>query len=241
MRYFISILALIMFSTALYSQTEGKWLRAFPITDYIVELDDSTRVVQLEMPEGFRIPDKQLAIAYGTYRNSPADAVNKGYGRCQLVKGLYHYFSIGLNKSKVPLQGGDLLYMHLDSTNIHFGRIPKLASHFIRFQNIYENPFYDRYLVFNKWNLADEENLLDSMLTDIHFTGQWLKENNPDQNQSVSSGRYEGKTIFDVMIGCRREDLLSFLDFVIEYPRNYAGGTWKLTETFATWVSRKPL
>ena len=241
MRFFILSLAMITFSNLLYSQTEGKWLRAFPITDYIVELDDSTRVVQLEMPEGFGIPDKQLAIAYGVYRSSSADAVSKGYGRCHLVKGVYHYFSIGHNNSKIPLQAGDLLYMHLDTTNIHFGRIPKLASHFIRFQNIYDNPFYDRYLVFTTWSRADEENLQDSMLADIHFTGQWLKENNPDQNQKVTGGRYEGKTIFDVMTGCRSEDLLSFLDFVIEYPRNYAGGTWKLTETFATWVSRNPL
>ena len=216
-------------------------MRAFPITDYIVELDDSTRVVQLEMPEGFRIPDKQLAIAYGTYRNSAGDAVSKGYGRCHLVKGVYHYFSIRNNHSGMPLQGGDLLYMYLDSTNIHFGRIPKLAAHFIRFQNIYEVPFYDRYLIFNKWQQADEEELLDSMLADIRFTGKWLKENNPEQDQPVTGGRYEGKTILDVMVSCRKEDVLSFLDFVLEFPRHYAEGTWKVTETFATWVSRNPL
>ncbi len=240
MRVHLLFLA-ILITSSVQSQMEGKWLRAFPITDYIVELDDSTRVVQLEMPEGFRIPDKQLAVAYGVYKNSSADVVGKGYGRCHLIKGVYHYFSIGKNHSGVPLQEGDLLYMHLDTTKIHYGRIPQLSSHFIRFQNIYEVPFYDRYLVFNQWSLAKEEEILDSMLVDIRFTGQWLKDNNGSQDQSITGGRYEGKSIFEVMIGCSREDLLHFLDFVLEFPRNYAGGSWKLTETFATWVSRNPL
>ena len=68
-----------------------------------------------------------------------------------------------------------------------------------------------------------------------------MKDNNDTQDAVVSGGIYNGRSIFEVMAGCTKADLLRFLDFVIANPRNYAGGTWKLTETFATWVSKNPL
>ena len=238
MRILATTICVLGFSIFTSAQNEGKWLRAFPITDYIVELNDSVKVVQLEMPENFRIPDKQLAIAYGVYETSAADAVQKGYGRCHLVKSVYHYFSIGHNESGIPLKAGDLLYMFLDSTNIYYGRIPRLASHFIRLKDVYDNPFYDRYLVFNKWTPDDEQLAIDSMLADIRFTGNWMKENNSTQDIKVESGRYANRTVFEVMINCREQDLIDFLEYVLANPRNYAGGNWKATETFATWVTR---
>jgi hypothetical protein len=241
MRLFLMIAATLLSLSESVAQTEGKWLRAFPVTDYMVALNDSTSVVQLEMPEGFVVPDKQLGIVYGVYHDDPAQAVQKGYGRCYLVKGVYHYFAISNNRSGLPVQAGDLLYMFLDSTGIYYGRIPQLAGHFIRFQNVYEDPFYDRYLVFKDWTIDHELVVLDSMKADIRFTGQWMKDNNDEQDARVTGGIYKGRTIFDVMIHCTGADLLRFLDYVISSPRNYAGTAWKLTETFATWVSRGPL
>ena len=241
MRPFL-VMFIILFSVNLsIAQTEGKWLRAFPVTDYMVDLDDSTLLVQLEMPEGFVIPDKQLGVLYGVYNGEAGETVQKGYGRCHLVKGVYHYFTIRNNRSGLPVNPRDLLYMFLDSTDIFYGRIPKLAGHFIRFQNVYETPFYDRYLVFNNWTVDHEQVQLDSMVADIRFTGQWMKENNDTQDAVVADGIYKGKSIFEVMSGCTEADLLRFLDFVIANPRLYAGGNWKLTETFATWVSKNPL
>ena len=222
------------------AQTEGKWLRAFPITGYMVDLDDSTKVVQLEMPEGFVIPDRELAVAYGVYRDSSSEITTKGYGRCHLIKGVYHYFSIRHNRSPEPLQAGDLLYMFLDSTPIHFGRVPQLAAHFIRLQNVYEDPFYDRYLVFNKWTQEDEEAMMDSLVADIRFTGDYMTENNSVQDVPISEGRFAGQSVFRVMSGCRKDDLLDFLDFMLENPRKYAGNTWKITEVFATWAPKNP-
>ncbi len=144
------------------AQTDtSKWLRAFPVTDYMVDLNDSVKVVQVEMPEGDVLKDKQLGLVRGVYTGSQADTVQKGYGRCNLIKGAYYYFSIGHNTSGEAIREGDLLYTFVDKTNIYFGQVPKLAAHFIELQDVYEKPFYNRYKVFLEWTASDEKALLD--------------------------------------------------------------------------------
>ena len=220
------------------AQTDSsKWFRAFPITDYIVALNDSTKLVQLEMPDGLRIVEKQLGILWGVYNSSKEDAVQKGYGRCQLVKGNYFYFSIGNNKSGKEIQKGDLLYVLLEKTPVYYGRVPQLAGHFIRLQDVYERSLFDRYTVFSNWTAKDEKNLVDSMVADIRFTGKYFMENNPSMDVPITTGDYAGKKTLYVMSVCTAADVNKFLDYMIARPRLYAGREWKISEVFATWLS----
>lgn len=231
-------ICLVVLSVHSYSQTDStKWLRAFPITDYIVELDDSTKVVQLELPEGFTIADKQVGVLYGVYKISADDVVEKGYGRCNLVKGQYYYFSIGHNKSGRAPAKGDLLYTQIKKTDIFYGLLPKLANHFIRLQNVYEKPFYDRYTILHKWTVDDEQQVLDSMVADIHFTGTFFLESNPSMNVPITKGSYKGKKVLELMSSCESKEVKLFLEYIIARPRIYAGREWKVSEIFATWLS----
>lgn len=69
---------LLLSSANSFAQSDStKWLRAFPITAYMVDLDDTTKIVQLEMPEGLIIKDKQPGIIYGVYRTAKDDAVER--------------------------------------------------------------------------------------------------------------------------------------------------------------------
>ena len=231
------ILVCVLLSNAVYAQTDtSKWLRAFPITDYIVVLNDSVKVVQLEMPDGSILKDKQLGLMYGVYNTSRDETVQKGYGKCHLIKGVYYYFTIGHNESGQDLKKGDLLYTFMDRTNIYYGLIPKLAGHFIRLQNVYGQPFYDRYTIFLNWSEKDEQQVLDSLIADINFTGKYFMDNDPSMNQLITSGAYEGKKTLSVMISCKDDDIKKFLEFVIARPRSYAGKEWKVSEIFATWL-----
>lgn len=214
-----------------------KLFRGFPITDYIVDLNDSAKVVQLEMPEGITLKEKQLGVMYGVYTTSKDDAVEKGYGRCNLIKGQYYYFSIMHNNSGLRLQKGDLLYVSMDKPAVFLGRYPRLAAHFIRLLDVEDKPFYDRYLIFNHWTADDEKQLTDSLVKDIRFTGDYFLQNSPSMNQLISSGDYQGKKLLEVMGLCKNEDVEDFLDYMIARPRLYAGKEWKVSEIFATWLS----
>ncbi len=228
----------ILLSVRCFAQTDtSKWLRAFPITDYMVDLNDSTKVVQIQMRDGLSLKDKQLGIIWGVYNSTRDEAVQKGYGKCNLIKSDFYYFTIGHNESGLTLKKGDLLYTFMDKTNIYRGRIPQLASHFIRLQDVYEQPLFDRYNVFEYWTESDEKKMIDSMAADIKFTGNYFIENNPSIDKPINSGDYKGKKTLYVMAECKAQDVVKFLDYVIARPRLYAGRDWKMSEIFATWLS----
>ena len=61
-------LIVTFFSAKSFAQSDtSKWLRAFPITDYMVKLNDSTNLVQIQMPDAFSLKEKQLGLIWGMY------------------------------------------------------------------------------------------------------------------------------------------------------------------------------
>lgn len=237
MRIFFLLAAIIMSSLLQGQSDTSKWLRAFPVTDYMVPLNDSTTLVQVELPETVVVKDKQLGVLYGVYNTSRDETVQKGYGRCYLIKGNYYYFAIGNNTSGLALKKGDLIYTMMERNNIYQGFIPKLALHYIRLTNVYDEPFYDRYFVLDSWSEDQEKSAIDSIVADIRFTGNYFKENNSVADVPVKSGEHKGKSTFDRMINCSPQLLCDFFDYIIARPRNYAGREWKISEIFATWIS----
>jgi hypothetical protein len=217
------------------SQQE-KGLRAFPITSYIIDLTDSTKLVQIEMPDGIKLKEKQPGLLRGVYTDKHSDTVQKGFGRCYLIKENFYYFSIFTSGTE-PIKEGDLLYTIMDKTEIFEGQIPQLASHFIRLQSVYEEPLYDRYLIFNKWTESDEKALIDSMVKDIKFTGNYFLENDPSMNIVIEKGTFKGRKVLQLMAECRISYLVDFFDYIISRPRLYAGKNWKISEIFATWLT----
>ncbi len=237
MRKLIFLLS-IFISVQCFAQTDSsKWLRAFPITDYMIDINDSIKLVQLQLPDGLVLKEKQLGVIWGVYDGSRDAVVEKGYGKCNLIKGDYYYFTISNNTSGLPLKKGDLLYTMMDKTAIYYGQAAKLASHFIRLQNVYGEPLFDRYAIFSYWTESEEEKLIDLIVSDIQFTGKYFIENNPSMDKLINSGDYKGKKTLYVMAECQPADVKNFFDYIIARPRLYAGRDWKVAEIFATWLS----
>ncbi len=232
------IASFLFLSVASFAQADtSRLLRAFPLTNYTVELNDSTKLVQVKMPDGYTLKEKQLGLVRGVYKTSHTDTVQKGYGRCHLVKGDYYYFTISHNTSGVAIKEGDLLYTFVDRPDVYNGQILKLASHFITLQTVYETALYDPYTIFYQWAKTDETALIDSMVADIKFTGNYFLENNPSMDVLATKGQFKGKKTLSVMTECTPRNVRDFLDYVIARPRLYAGREWKISEIFATWVS----
>ena len=235
MKKFIFIACLFTTLTAT-AQDTTQVVRAFPITDYMVDLNDSIKLVQLQLPDGISIPEKKLGVLKGMYRDKRSDTITIGVGRCQLIKGDYYYFAINYKKSGTQPRAGDLIYMMLDRTPAYQGLVVRLAAHFIGLQDVYEKRLYDRYTVFYNWTRPDEEALLDSLVADIRFTADYFLKNEPSMNVPIKSGPREGKMLFNTMITCTRQDVIDFLEYMIARPILYAGHEWKGSEVFATWL-----
>jgi hypothetical protein len=225
------------FSLTSFGQKDtSKVIRAFPITDYMMDIGDSIKVVQVNLTGGTRFVEKQIGLLKGIYRDQHADTATIGTGRCNLIKGDYYYFTINYKESGIPPRAGDLLFTMVDKTPIYYGDIAPLASQYIGMKNLYEIPFYDRYTIFSAWSKSDEEAALDSMVADIHFGGNYFLTNNPSMNVKIGSGKYKDKMVLNTMIACGKRDVADFLEYMIARPRLYAGTEWKLCEVFATWL-----
>jgi hypothetical protein len=232
------LLLCVFFSVKGIAQTDTeKWVRAFPVTGYMVDVSDSIKLVQVLLPDGVTLPEKQVGLLRGIYRDTYADTSFIGTGRCNLIKGDYYYFTINYKKSGRQPREGDLLFTLVKPVPVYRGQVIKLGTYYIGLQNVYENPFYDRRTIFSHWEKSEEASVIDSMVADIHFTGNYFLENNPGMNKKIKGGRYDGKMVLNTMVIATKKDVIDFLDYIIARPNLYAGRQWKVSEIFATWVS----
>jgi len=233
------LLLLLFFFCSLTSFAQKdttKWVRAFPITDYMLDIGDSIKIVQINLAGGPKIVEKQVGLLKGIYRDKHADTATIGVGRCNLIKGDYYYFTINYKQNGKLPRAGDLLLTMVDKTPIYYENAARLASQFIGLKNVYDNSFYDRYTIFLNWSKSNEEVLLDSMMADIHFGGNYFLTSSPSMNVKIEKGKYKDKMVLNTMIACGKEAITDFLEYMIARPRLYAGTEWKLCEVFATWL-----
>lgn len=238
MKKILALLLLLSISKQHTAQDTAKnWVVAFPITGYIVALNDSTQVVQLQVPGGaIIINEKQAGLLKAIYRDGAPDTATVGFGKCQLIKGDYYYFAIHCyNKSRLPKKG-DLIYTIINKADIFYGRIPKLAGHAITLQKVDETDFYDRMNVINSWTKQSDAALTAALTADINYTASEMRKQSPGMDRKINSGIYKDKMIFNVMEKATAKEVEDFLDYMIARPANYAGNSWKVSEIFATWL-----
>jgi hypothetical protein len=240
MKKIATCLVIFFFCINSFSQKDSvEVMFVFKITDYTVALNDSVTIVQVNLPPAWpvSIRDKQLGILKHRYENGDIDTITIGWGRCNLIKGDYYYFTIRKNNGQVPKQG-DLLYTNCKTISYYKSPLFDLRRHAIDITNVYEDPFYQSMDVF-LLNSQKEKIILDSMVADIRFTGNAMKKQMPEHNQPVVGGLFDGKKLFDAMEMTTTKELIEFLKYMVARPQNYAGNTWKLSEIYATWVTSK--
>lgn len=239
MRSILFFLILLFSSNQLTAQQDSvEKIVAFKITDYIKPLSDSASAVQVFKPASFPvlIKDKQLGVLYHCYTNgTPLDTSMIGWGRCNLIKGDYYYFGIRLQKKQQAAEG-NLIYLRLKVPYVYDGLLLNVMNHAVEFTNVYGQNFMNPTSIFTNTK-KDELNILDSMVSDIQFTGGAMLQQMPEQNQLVTEGIYKGKKIFESMQTVKRSALELFLKYMAARPKNYAGNTWKISEIFATWMA----
>lgn len=218
------------------SDTAGKVAWGFPITSYTVPLSDTALVVQVELPEGNKsILSKQIGVLRGVARGSDVDTGDKGWGRCHLIKGAYHYFAIH-TKGTAPKEG-DLVYTLIQRpAGIASSPLARCASHGVTFLDVEDSAFYKPSDFLAPRTRVQNDAMMQKMVSDVQRTGAYFLEENPEMNAEVSEGPYAGRKVLDVMIAATEKDLADFMGYVHARPRRYAGNRWKISETFATWV-----
>ncbi len=239
MKTYLLACALLMASVQLLAQKEStKELFAFTITDYIVPANDSIIVVQVQMPagSGVVIEKEQMGVLRHNFSNNNNDTGAIGWGRCRIIKGDYYYFGLHLNNTAKKPQKNDVLYTYAVYPAPYKGRLYGLIKNAIYFEHVTEGIFFDFYTP-QKLNAEGENSWIDSLVEDIKFTGREMLKQNSGQNQDITTGIFTGKKLFTAMQAITSDNVKDFLDYVIARPQKYAGNTWKIAETFATWMT----
>jgi hypothetical protein len=211
---------------------------AFKITGYIKPLTDSSSAVQVLKPASFpvAISDKQLGVLYHAYKSGIAlDTTMIGWGRCSLIKGEYYYFGLRLKKMQQPSEG-DIIYIKVKVPYVYDGLLLNVMNHAIQITNVFGDDVMNSNAIFTNTK-KDEENILDSMLSDIRYTANAMFQQMPEQNQIIKDGIYKGEKLFTAMLFAKRNELELFLKYITARPKNYAGNNWKISEIFATWIA----
>jgi len=84
-----------------------------------------------------------------------------------------------------------------------------------------------------------EQDILSLMATDVQETVpeiQDLVKKNPGWTEPLKLGRFAGVSMLEGMTKTRPEDVAMFLRFVRSFPGKYMGQTWKINESYATWM-----
>jgi CHAT domain-containing protein len=108
----------------------------------------------------------------------------------------------------------------------------------ITFTDNYKKRLHTINQVFFKDSKKLEDSLIKECILNVKEIYDMLKD---DTSQAVlykklTEGRYKGQTCMQIMGKTSPNDMMSFLKFVRSYPGKYLGNSYKISETFATWV-----
>lgn len=99
----------------------------------------------------------------------------------------------------------------------------------IIFTDNYETPLFKKsnYSLSN----AEEQIVISNAISSIQQCAEFTRESPP-----VKEGYYKDKKIESIMENVIEDDIRMFLGYVKAKPKKYVGKTWRISETFATWL-----
>ena len=110
-----------------------------------------------------------------------------------------------------------------------------LVKNGIIFQSVNEKDYYNYYDATTSITSAKEKVIIDSMVADIKYVGKYYSKDKANF-PIIEKGKYKGKNVLDVMLAANSAEVYNFLRFVEENNTPYLANTWKISETYATWL-----
>ncbi|MBA2250260.1 MAG: CHAT domain-containing protein, partial [Chitinophagaceae bacterium] len=125
---------------------------------------------------------------------------------------------------RFPKKGDKDVFLDVSLLGIHFVDNSRMWLAHPRTLMYYNSPELDK-------------DLYASMKSQVQEIWDMLHDDSTElYHKPVTEGRFKGKSMMDALRDTKEQDLKSFLDFVKSYPGKYMGGTWKISEVYATWI-----
>jgi hypothetical protein len=234
MKKYLIIAALSILSSQLHAQ----WLKlmAFPVTDYVVEANDSVTIVQIKLPPGFSIKEKTYGQIRSVFHTAGDSIITVGSGRCYLIKEDYCYYGLQKKYMRRKPVAGDLLYTDVSIPACYDGYLFEVIRHNIIINSVEGNTIADLSSILQIKTADDELPVLSRLMEDVKYTAKVMSEENNNQNMLITAGKFKDQKLFAAMQAIAVADVKDFLRYINARPEKYAGNTWKFCEIMATWM-----
>ncbi|GMV77023.1 MAG: hypothetical protein AMXMBFR79_01590 [Chitinophagaceae bacterium] len=215
----------------------------------VQKISNDSVIAVLNGGKNLGIQNGSNGLVKGVYTSKEDDRsdLELGYASVYKVNDTTAYVLIkpklkqGTNKGN-EIRKGDYVILSIQVPKLPYRSIFfELALLDIQFNDLNNEPLYNIVDLINRDSKQLEDSLLKTGASDVFKTYDFLKDEKGFETlkEPLKEGRYQGRSIFNVMADCKPVDVFTFLHFVKNYPGKYIGHTWKLNETFATWVMNK--
>ena len=211
---------------------------------YVSEEHD-TIIAFVKGAQGMGVQKGVSALAYQAYRKAKditepnREFRTIGSGRVVRADSLIACF-IKLNKPSETLSEGDMIALKISVPVVGYRSIfSELVFNKILLANSNNKNFYALRDLVADDSRPKEDSLYKIMIADLKESYEFLKtlNNLPEGvTTKMTTGRYIGKSVLEIMRDATKKDIESFLLFVKDFPAKYMSQSYKLNETFATWL-----
>jgi tetratricopeptide (TPR) repeat protein len=183
--------------------------------------------------------------ALGVYSSETPDRGNEILGRAEIISATSNTAKalvklVDPNTPEFAVMQGDMIKLPARvKETYNTSIIYELSLLNIDFLTNASKPLYHVRQVMNSEDPELENDILSIMKTDIIETADIIRPlipDNPSWGEPQEAGRFKGISLVDALEQVTNEDVLSFLRFVESFPGKYMGHTWKINETYATWI-----
>jgi tetratricopeptide (TPR) repeat protein len=203
--------------------------------------DSFSCIVQAGSAQGVVL--KQKGGVLTAYSKKDPDRGNTVFGTIQIIEvGTYTSKAIVVRYDSVStnlLQGDNAQFLLPIPLNPPYGIMRSLADLNIFFVSRSDKAFFVPIQI-NFIDQPEIENMvLRLMLYDIKSTANDLydiADTFSSLSKTLYNQRFEGMNTWEALINAEVADVRAFLRFVHAYPAKYMGRSFRLNETFATWV-----
>ena len=116
--------------------------------------------------------------------------------------------------------------------SVHQGQILQLMLLGISFLDNSRQPF----TTLKELLAARDDRVERRVLNEMMISGRDVIELTTEMKEKVHHGKWQNKTITELLTESQIDDYRMFLRFVADYPGKYVAHVWKISETYVTWL-----
>jgi hypothetical protein len=232
----VSFLMMALFASAQPKGTknDNRILVGFPIIYQPDQLSNNNWFVLLKKRKGVQPALNQTYVLRGVYRTALTDTATIGVGTVEAIQ-KNHISALCFPSNGVP-QDGDIAFMLIGGIKARKDIFFQLGRYHIELTTVTDSLLYEADEALQQWNLAKTNAVIKAIQKDLSFTVSAMREQRDNQDKTITTGRFKGRQVFDVMATASTTDIQQFLSFLYAYKHLYWGKQWKASEVYATWL-----